>query len=145
MNFILKDCHYGFDNVLFYSSFVFITNIILAHYIHDPIYFLLFSLLLASSLIVHYTQNIFAYYCDKVFIYSIVVYGFLVFSMKLYKINTLYQMLLALIVVFCFVMCIYIYDNYSHISLVLFNKEGNFYHVLVHLAGSIGHNLIMLL
>jgi hypothetical protein len=145
MNIELKDCHYGFNNVLFYSSFVFITNIILAHYIHDPIYFLLFSLLLASSLIVHYTQNIFAYYCDKVFIYSVVAYGFLVFSMKLYKINTHYQMLLALIVVFCFVVCIYIYDNYSHISLVLLNKEGYFYHVLVHLAGSIGHNLIMLL
>lgn len=145
MKFITKDCHYGFNNVLFYSSFVFITNIILAHYIHDPIYFLLFSLLLTSSLIVHYTQNIFAYYCDKVFIYSVVVYGFLVFSMKLYKINTLYQMLLAVLVVFCFVMCIYIYDNYSNITLVLFNKEGNFYHVLVHLAASIGHNLIMLL
>ena len=145
MNLISKDVHYGFNNVLFYSSFVFITNIILAYYVDEPIYFLLFSMLLTTSLIVHYTQDIFVYYCDKVVIYSIFFYGFLVFSMKLYKINTLYQMLLTVLVVFCFVMCVYIYDNYSNINLVILNKEGYFYHILVHLVGSIGHNLIMLL
>ena len=145
MSFEFKDCHFGFKNPLFFSSFFFLSNIIIAYYVNEPIYFILFSILLMTSLIVHYSQNTFIEYCDKIFIGLIFLYGFTIFFMKVLHIKTIYQLISSIIVIFSFFSCIFIYQNYSSMTFTLFNIEGNFYHILVHLSGAIGHNLIMLL
>jgi len=145
MSFEFKDYHFGLKNPLFFSSFVFISNIIVAYYVNEPIYFILFSILLMTSLIVHYSQNTFISYCDKFCIGLIVLYGFIIFSMKVLHIKTIYQLISSIIVIFLFLSCIFIYQNYALKTVTLFNIEGNFYHILIHLSGAIGHNLIMLL
>lgn len=135
----------GFNNILFFSSFLFMSNIILSYIFNNTIYIILFLGLFITSVIVHFTQNFFFYIFDKCFISLIIVYGFVVFIKKVNYVNTFNTFLYALFIIFCFYSCIYIYLKHSHKKINILHRDGNYYHILVHLFTSLGHNLILLM
>lgn len=135
----------GFNNILFFSSFLFISNIILSYIFNNTIYLILFLGLFITSIIVHFTQNFFFEIFDKCFISLIIVYGFVVFIKKVNYVNTFNKFLYALTIIFCFYSCIYTYLKYSQKKMKLLNHDGYYFHILVHLFGSLGHNLILLM
>jgi hypothetical protein len=135
----------GFNNISFFSSFFFISNIILSYILHNTIYLILFFGLFITSTITHFTQNFFFVKLDMCFISFIIVYGFVVFIKKINHVTTFNAFLFALSIIFCFYSCIYIYLKYSQKKINILNHDGYYFHILVHLFGSLGHNLILLM
>jgi hypothetical protein len=142
----MTDKHlYGFNNPCFWSSFLFLTNVIVSYYYDAPIYFALFFALFISSIFLHFTQNECVRIIDKGIIYSIVLYGFYVFLYKcFYTENANWFYIYTIFMTFIATIVLY----YSKIADILVNVNGitgHFYHTIVHLVGSIGHNLIVIL
>lgn len=93
-------------NVLFFSSFVFITNIISAYYKNYYMYSFLFTCLTITSMIVHTNDNIYTNLMDKVSVLSIVTYGSFVLCNKC--MNEDVCIIIPVGVLFYFY-CVYIY------------------------------------
>lgn len=137
---------YGLNNPCFYSSLFFITNIIIAYYYDEYVYLLLFAALLITSLVTHFTQNKWSIYLDKSVIFMIIVYGFYVFMNKCVYIETNKQFLFATIIFATFWSCVILYlSNLSNTPISFCGVFGNFLHVIIHILGSVGHNMIVMM
>jgi hypothetical protein len=135
-------------NSCFYSSFIFLTNTIVAYQYKYYTYSLVFFLLFVTSIIVHSVTNIYTIIIDKVSILLVVLYGGYVFYNKLFTLTTSVQYLLSIIVIVCFLSTIYLYCYGFFMSSYCFTKDiqiGRAYHSLLHFIGSFGHNLIVVL
>ena len=142
----LKPNHFGLNNPCFFSSFVFIFNIIIAYIYDDIIYITLFSMLLFTSLIVHYTQNNVVAILDKIIILNVVIYGYYVLHTKCFNCEIYdHTFFCAFVVVITFLSTIYIYYYYSSLDIELCGIIGNWYHVLLHFICSLGHNIICIM
>jgi hypothetical protein len=70
-------------SLCFYSSFIFLINVLIASYYKYYIYALLFFILWITSLIVHSNCNIYTNLLDKLAISLVVLYGGYIFYTKL--------------------------------------------------------------
>ena len=136
---------YGFNNPCFWSSFIFLTNIIVSYYYDAPIYVALSFALVISSIFFHYTQNDCIGIIDKGIVYVLALYGFYVFLYKCFYIKeanwfyvyTIFMTFTATIILY--------YSNITYFVVKLNNISGNFYHSIIQLLGSIAHILIVIL
>jgi hypothetical protein len=139
-------------NILFYSSLVFITNIITSFYKEYYTYGLLFILLTITSLIFHSCSTLFTNIIDKVSILCIVLYGTYMLYTKITVEKTVENNILAISVVIpiviSFILCIFLFTYGYYTNQYCFHSKkciGDKYHALLHLISSIGHHLIIFL
>jgi hypothetical protein len=134
---------YPENNLLFFSSFIFITNAITAYYKNDIPYCLLFASLTATSLTVHTNDNVYTNTLDKIVISCVVLYG----AYRLInKISPETQIFTIFLIVLTFLsnIILYLYGYYS--NQFCFHPQkyiADQYHYYLHVLGSIGHHLIM--
>ena len=123
-------------SICFFSSFIFIFNIIYAYLKNEIIYSLLF----------HYFKNNFLLKIDKVSIITIVLFGFYKFLQKITIITRYLEYLLIVVILLCFIIV-----NYLYVYGYLVNQYcfcNNIYaceicHSILHMFVSIGHNCII--
>jgi hypothetical protein len=130
----------------FFSSFIFLTNVI-NNYIHNDLtYAILFIFLFITSIIFHYSKTIYSNIFDKLSIIMVVFYGGFVFYNKIKTPTEITW--LHYVPIICFYLTIYLFlygyltDSYCFVN----NCElANMYHSLLHIASSIGHHAIVML
>lgn len=133
------------QNVLIYSSFVFLTNFIAGIWIGQTIYAALFLALTCSSVAVHHYEDLlWINILDKLIIFSIFLFGaFEIFT----KFKTHVSTHLVIIVssfVYCIVVYIIGYLN-TCFCFDLCPDIAKTYHMHMHIVGSVGHHYIMFL
>jgi len=132
------------NNCCFYSSLIFINNIILAYKYKYYIYSILFTFLVITSLIYHSYSNIYTNILDKISIILVVLYGAYQFYNKC-KLNN-NKLLYKILVIITFLSTIYFYFYGYTCNKYCFDiTKGNLYHSLLHIISSIGHNLNVLI
>lgn len=132
----------------FYSSLIFLTNIIIAYSYEDYCYSVLFFMLLITSLIVHSNDNVYTNLIDKAVIFCIVFYGAYIFFNKCKDINSIYHIIFSIIIVGTFLLTVYLYCyGYFYKKYCFCEDEENakLCHSFMHLVGSFGHNFIVLM
>jgi ABC-type multidrug transport system fused ATPase/permease subunit len=133
-------------SILFYSSFLFITNILSALIHEYYIYAFLFSILTMTSVMFYTMNNIYTKIVDKCAVLAIVLYGtWLVYN----KLNlSMGNIIKTTIVVLFFLLCImmyfygfynnkYCYDPNTYIA--------DQYHCRLHIISSFAHHIIAFL
>jgi len=128
--------------ILAISSLIFTTNVIAAIYKSNYLYATLFAILTVTSVAFHSKNNrtlIMA--MDKIAIYSIILYGgYVCYNMNIERWK-------KGIIISTFLFCIGVY-YYGYVEKdFCFHPDktiGNQYHAILHLVGSIGHNMIIL-
>jgi hypothetical protein len=139
-------------NSCFYSSFVFIINVLVAFYYEYYLYAGLFFSLLITSLLHHSHYTFLTNILDKIAIYCIVFYGGYLFYKKLKEINkdkfTAKQYLLSAIILITFFSTIVLY-HYGYLNNCLCfsddQTQAYLFHSFMHCVGSLGHCCIVFL
>ena len=130
-------------NLLFFSSFIFITNAITAYYKNDIPYCLLFVSLTATSLTVHTYDNFYTNTLDKIIIGCVVLYGAYRITSKISPETHIFTISL-IVLTFLSNIILYLYGYYS--NQFCFHPQkyiADQYHYYLHVLSSIGHHLIM--
>ena len=130
--------------ILLLSSLIFVTNILTAYYCEKYFYSFLFFILTITSLIVHYEDNYYTNFIDKIAVSSIVLYGGYVLCNKMNKENLFHSS----IIVITFLLCIYLYIYGFIFKKYCFCYEkctSQKYHFIMHIISSIGHHFIIYL
>lgn len=133
---------------LFYSSFIFLTNVLIAYFYEEFSYSVLFFTLFITSLIVHSNDNMYTNLIDKAVIFCIVIYGAYIFFNKCKHINSIYHIIFAIIIVTTFLLTIYLYCYGYFCNKYCFcedEENAKLSHSFMHLVGSFGHNCIVLM
>jgi len=137
-------------NLLFYTSFVFLTNVFSTLSRGYPLYAILFSGLFLTSLVVHTTDTMVTNIADKILCTCIVVYGGFILwihgSSKRVKGFASLLIIMSILSLFFWVVNMYVlgyWKNSGCFSLQLW--EAKQYHMTMHFVSSIGHHLICLL
>jgi hypothetical protein len=128
-------------NILAITSLLFIINSIVAYTYNYNIYSLLFLLLFISSTITHSFDYYLFSMIDRMIVLIIVFYG----GYVLYKKNPDPLMIIIILSTFLIVCKLWIYGYMMNDF--CFHKETKikiFYHACMHIIGSIGHHLIVL-
>jgi hypothetical protein len=129
-------------NPLFFSSFVFLTNVVTG----SGLYSALFLCLTATSIAVHSKYTAFTYVLDKVSIAAVVVYGGSILWKKIEDVDVNWN--LVRLSVLSFLVCTYVYCYGYLTGLYCFDpdrKTANKYHALMHYTSSIGHHCVAFL
>ena len=132
-------------NSCVFSSFVFLTNSLVAYRAAYYTYSLLFFILFITSIIYHNTYNTYTFIIDKISVISIVFYGGFLFFRKCQ--NTCHQ-IYPTIVLFAFLYTVFLYYyGYMHDSYCFCKDKttSDAYHSLMHIITSIGHHCIILM
>jgi hypothetical protein len=133
-------------SICFFSSFIFLFNIIYSYLKNEIIYCILFLFLLITSLLFHYYKNVFLLFIDKISILAIFSFGLYKFLQKITIVNTYLEYLLIVVILLCFIIV-----NYLYVYGYLVNQYcfcNNIYaceicHSILHMFVSIGHNCII--
>ena len=131
-------------NLLFFSSFIFITNVFTAWYKKYYIYSLFFIFLIITSLIYHSNNNIYTNILDKFSILAIVIYGSYTLCNKTNK----DKYLQVFFIVISFLLCIFLFYYGYCTGSYCYDPDkyiGDKYHCLLHFICSIGHHFIIFL
>ena len=131
-------------NILVYSSLFFITNVITAFLNKYYLYSLLFCILTITSLIVHYNDNSFTNFIDKIAVSAIVLYGAYMLYNKINNNNYIN----CLVIIVTFIYCIYFYIYGFLTKKFCFCEQkciSQKYHFIMHIVASIGHHFIIFL
>jgi hypothetical protein len=138
-------------NSCFYSSFVFLTNVLLALYYKYYLYALLFAILIITSTIHHCHYTTATTVIDKIAIYCIVFYGGYLFYKKLieyYRTGfNAKQYILSFLIVSTFLSNIFLYYYGYLYDCFCFSQEqcsSDWTHSLLHCLGSFGHCCVVL-
>lgn len=137
------------------SSSLFLTNIYYSYYKNYFIYTILFSNLLISSVILHWVYFDFNYMkyeidilkkIDQFNILLIILYGSYIYLKKIFtkKNNFIIASLILYFFILCYFLWIYGFNNNKY----CFDENKIYaarYHSLLHLFGSLGHLLIIIL
>ena len=130
-------------NFCVYSSFIFLTNVVVFLFLGYTFYAFLFLCLWLTSLLYHSNPSTTNYILDKLSIGGVVLYGGYLFLTKWDSISTK----MALIIIVTFLSTIYLYYyGYTNQS-YCFDKNqerGMLFHSGMHVISSIGHHLIAL-
>ena len=141
-------------NPCFYSSFVFIINVLVAFYYGYYLYAGLFLALLITSLLHHSHYNSLTNIIDKIAIFCIVFYGGYLFYKKLKeyidskdKFTTKHYLLSAIILITFFSTIFLYYYGYLNNCLCFSEDQTQAYlfHSFMHCVGSFGHCCIIFL
>lgn len=127
----------------FYSSFIFLTNVVVLLYFGYTFYAFLFLCLWLTSVLYHSNPSRTNYILDKLSIMGVVTYGGYLFVTKWDSIST--EMALVIIVTFLSTIFLYVYGYL--IQGYCFDKKperANRYHSGMHVISSIGHHFIAL-
>jgi hypothetical protein len=130
-------------NSCFYSSFIFLTNVILFLYLGYTFYAFLFLCLWLTSALYHSAPSTTNCILDKLSILGVVVYGGYLFFTKWD--STSIQM--AIIIVVTFLTTIFLYGHGYKVQRYCFDKKkkrANRFHSGLHVISSIGHHFIAL-
>ena len=130
-------------NFCFYSSFIFLTNVIVFLFLGYTFYAFLFLCLWLTSIVYHSNRSTTNYILDKLSILGVVLYGGYLFLMKWDSISTT----IALIIILTFLATIYLYSYGYARQIYCFDKNqerANLFHSGLHIISSIGHHLIAL-
>ena len=130
-------------SILFWSSLIFITNMIHGFVAGLYLYSFLFGSLTISSLVVHTKNNWFTNIIDKMIIGSIVLYGG--YRMWTRRNTTIRTIFLLTITVITFLFCVWVYVYGQFTGQYCFSSNGDNWHAAMHCIGSFGHHIIMLL
>jgi len=141
-------------NPCFYSSFVFIINVLVAFYYGYYLYAGLFFALLVTSLLHHSRYTFLTNILDKIAIYCIVFYGGYLFYKKLKEYIdsknefTAKQYLLSATILITFLSTIFLY-HYGYLNNCLCfsedQKQAYLFHAFMHCVSSFGHCCIVFL
>jgi hypothetical protein len=137
-------------NSCFYSSFVFVINVLVALYCRYYLYAGLFFTLLVTSLLHHSHYNCLTTIIDKIAIYSVVLYGGYLFYTKLTNdiafTKKHFLLSLTIVVTFLSIIVLYYYGYlYSCLCFSADTTQSYLFHSLIHYITTIGHCCIMLL
>ena len=135
------------ENILVYTSFIFLTNVITAFYREYYLYAFLFFILTMTSVIVHTNDNMYTNIIDKISVFCVVVYGGNMLWNK-YLICNEFEYFMPAFIVFAFAFCIFVYIYGYLQQKYCFHSQkciADVYHSLLHLISSFGHHLIILL
>jgi hypothetical protein len=129
-------------HLLIFTSFIFLTNVLSAGICQHYLYSFLFALLTLTSVVYHWTRNIYTNILDKIGIFLVVFYG----TYNLHKKTHAYKFVFVTLVVFLFLVTnmLYIYGYFT--KQFCFHRKlciGNKYHSLVHCISSLAHHLII--
>lgn len=148
-----------YDNSCFYSSFVFVSNIIIAYSFKYYLFSFLFILLLITSLIFYTYTNIYTNVLDRIPIVLLFVYGLYLLYSKCKNITSSikknnfdydnrHKICLSMIIVFSFLVTNYLFYYGYLVKEYCYHKDkkiANLWHSLLHVNTSLGFNLLMLL
>jgi glycerol uptake facilitator-like aquaporin len=133
-----------FSLLLLASSFIFITNVLSTFYKKYYIYSFLFFCLTLTSILVHYSNDIYAKIVDKFFILTIVLYGGYLVCKKTTRDNQNKVFLITI----TFLLCVFLFYYGYLVNDYCFNPDkhiGEKYHFMLHIISSIGHHFITFL
>ena len=137
-------------NSCFYSSFIYVINVLVAYYYGYYFYSNIFAVLFATSVIHHSNCNIYTNLIDKIAICMVVFYG----GWLLYdKIATPdnhsnINLLLIVFIITTFLLTVYLYTYGYLCNKFCFYEDkitANYYHSLLHVISSLGHIGIVIL
>ena len=138
-------------NCCFYSSLVFIINVVIAVFYGYLVYAGLFAFLLLTSLLQHSCYTLATTIIDKIAITSVVVYGGYIFYTKLMLDNEGgrgSKLIISFLIMITFLLTIMLY-YYGKINKCFCfcedNDKSNRFLSLTHYIGSFGHVCIVLL
>ena len=132
------------SSITILTSFIFITNTSLAYSKKKYIYAALFLALTITSLIYRYNVNTYTLFIDKTIIFLIFIYGSYMLFNNINRISTMYFLCIMTTVVATFILYYYGYLN----NCFCFDADSYIsenYMALMHIVGSIGHNMIILI
>ena len=135
-------------NINVYSSFLFLTNCLLAIYLGYYIYGSIFFILFLTSIYFHSQKTLLTNIIDKIAIFLVVIYGAWLLYVKYQNINTFFQynMLFISIATFISVLVLFTYGYYTNkYCFECDEKIGEYYHFILHCLSSIGHHCILLI
>jgi hypothetical protein len=141
---IINHQYVSYSNT-FYSSFIFLTNVILNIYFCNYLYAILFINLTIASLFRHSKTTVLTYLFDRASIILVVLYGGYIFYKKIINIKKSIEYFYAFIILITFLSTIFLYHYGYHYNNFCFSIEedvSQFYHVMMHFLSSIGHHLI---
>jgi len=149
-----KNKEIGSYNSCFYSSFVFLLNVSVALYYEYYVYAGLFFILLITSLFQHSNYTFLTTVIDKIFIFSVSLYGGYIFYNKLVeflnskeKLNTMHY-IISFLIIFTFLSTIVLYYYGYFFKCFCYCDDplqANLFHSFMHCVGSFGHCCIVLL
>ena len=143
------------EKLEFYSSNIFLVNVIISYFYKNYIYVLLFFTLWITSLMVHSNDNIYTNSIDKASILLVVLYGGSLFYKKsklsilenYEKDKIIHNLSMILLVISTFLLTIYLYCFGYIYNEYCFYKEreiSKLWHSYMHFVGSFGHICILL-
>ena len=136
-----------YNNSCFYSSFVFLSNIIIAYHFKYYIFSFLFVLLLITSLIFYTYTNVYTNLLDKIPLLLFVCLLNMLYN-KCKKINNNFKICLSMLIIFSFLVTNYLFYYGYLVKEYCYHKDkkiADLWHSLVHVNTSIGFNLLFLL
>ena len=152
MNSLDDIINFGSHNSCFYSSFVFIINVLIAYYYGYYLYAGLFFALVITSLFQHSYYTFATTIIDKIAIYCIVFYGGYLFYKKLIQLKidelTVKQYILSVFIISTFFLTIFMYYyGYLHSCLCFSDddRQANLFHSFMHCVSCFGHCCIVVL
>lgn len=135
-------------NLCFYTSFLFLINVIVAYLKNNYVYSLLFLLLFISSTIYHYKKNNKIILLDKLFVYLVVIYGGYVFYKKIIKKDkNIKNLIIITTIIITFLITLYLYFYGYIYNKYCYDKDiylAEFNHGILHFISMFGHLLIIL-
>jgi hypothetical protein len=147
-NFIEKQINNG--KILFYTSFIFLTNVLASFYKRSYIHSFVFVFLFMTSSLYHfYKPNLVLYYIDQVAIYTLIFFGSLLLYRKIVKskLTTVFWLLVSFILIL-FLVAIILYVYGSLTNSFCYDKNhyiANLFHSLLHFTASLGNHLLIIL
>lgn len=132
---------YNMETSCFYSSFIFIINVLVAFYCGYYLYATLFFALLMTSLLYHIQSTPATKILDKIAIFSIVIYGGYIFYQKISSPLERDPRLSFLIVFTPLLVAFMYYYGYLYQCLCFCDDpaQANLFHSVMHLIVSLGH------
>ncbi len=130
-------------NSCFYSSFIFLMNVILFLYLGYTFYAFLFLCLWLTSALYHSAPSATNCILDKLSIFGVVIYGGYLFFTKRDSISVK----MAMIIIITFLTTIFLYGYGYKVKRYCFDKKkkrANWFHSGLHVISSIGHCFIAL-
>lgn len=127
------------------SSLIFLINIILGFYTRSFLYTTLFTLLMSSSIMFHSCKHTSLKYMDMTIVALVTFYGATLFFTKCKKCQTIVQYVLAILIVGCFLSCLYVYQYWAFIMVPIGPIQTYPYHSYIHYLTCFGNTLLILL
>ena len=136
-------------NPTLYTSFLFLTNTVVAFYYKYYFYSFVFFLMTTTSIMVHgnyYKQQFL--YIDKVAVILVILTGGYVYGKKLIQEKKYNKYFQSIVIFFSFLFVLFM--EFYGSSSGAFNYDANInialmYHAFLHLIGCLGHHMIVLL